>query len=181
MLTGHLVPEAEPTSSQGNAAAGRDSRAVSAGVIDPPQHWLGNSNAIAAVWLLGSLSCLALAAILNVGENRRVYLPGWSTPLPETCMTYSRLGIDCPGCGLTRTFVHLAHGQFVEAWRLNPAGWLVFLFVCVQIPFGTAQLLFRARGRWVEAWGMWNDWATGGLAAILVLQWLVRLGERMVS
>lgn len=140
--------------------------------------WLGNSNAIAAVWLFGSLFCIGLAACMHVGSNRRVYLLGLPQPIPETCMTYNRFGIDCPGCGLTRTFVHLTHGQFAEAWQLNPVGWLVFLFACVQIPFGAAQFLFGIRNRAIESWGKWNDWATAFLVVALVLQWIVRLGER---
>ena len=143
--------------------------------------WLGNSDGIAAIWLLGSLLCLVLASCMHVGSDRRVYLLGMSQPVPETCMTYTRFGIDCPGCGLTRTFVHLTHGQFADAWRLNPVGWLVFLFACVQIPPGTAQVVFRSRARWVEAWGMWNDWATAFLVIALVLQWLVRLGQRTIA
>lgn len=145
----------------------------------PPRLWLGHSNAIAAVWLIGSLLCLGLAACMSVGAHRRVYLLGSSHPVPELCMSYSRFGVDCPGCGLTRTFIHLAHGELAPALRLSPVGVLLFLFACVQIPFGLAQLVFRSRGRWVEAWGMWNDWGTGLLMAALMLQWLVRLGERI--
>jgi hypothetical protein len=162
------------------------SESCSRGLKEPPtpaeieRRWLGNSNTIAAVWLTGCSLCLALALCMSVGENRRVYLLGLSQPLPETCMTYSRFGIDCPGCGLTRTFVHLAHGQFGDAWQLSPVGCFVFAFACMQIPMGIAQLLFRARNRWVEAWGSWNDWATAGLVVALVLQWLVRLAERFL-
>ncbi|MGN6136919.1 MAG: DUF2752 domain-containing protein [Aureliella sp.] len=148
---------------------------------EPAKPWLGNSDAIAAVWLVGSLLCLTLAASMAVGESRRVYLLGWSSPLPETCLTYSRFGVDCPGCGLTRTFVHMAHGQFAEAWRLSPVGCFMFAFACLQIPPAVAQLLFRARSRWVEDWGRWNDWGTAGLMAALVMQWLVRIGERMLT
>jgi hypothetical protein len=150
-------------------------------VVQQPRMWLGNSDAIAAVWLLGSLICLGLAACMTVGENRRVYLLAWPQPLPETCLTYSRLGVDCPGCGLTRTFVHLAHAQFAQAWALSPVGMFVFLFACLQIPPGVAQLLFRVRNRWTEAWGVWNDWCSGLLVAALFLQWLVRLSERMLT
>ena len=156
-------------------------------VIEPPPlaqscpRWLGNSDAIAAVWLIGSSLCLALALCMSVGDNRRVYFFRLSTPIPETCLTYSRFGIDCPGCGLTRTFVHLAHAQFADAWRLNPVGCFMFLFACVQIPMGIAQLVFRVRNRWLERWGSWNDWATAGLLIALLLQWLVRLIERMLT
>lgn len=143
-----------------------------------PRMWLGNSDGIAAVWLFGSLFCIGMAACMHVGDNRKVYLLGLSQPIPETCMTYNRFGIDCPGCGLTRTFIHLTHGQFGDAWRLNPVGWLVFFFAFVQIPFATAQLVFRIRSPTVEAWGKWNDWATAFLVIALVLQWVVRMGER---
>lgn len=148
-------------------------------VEPPPRLWLGHTDAIAAVWLLGSLVCIGLAPCMSVGANRRVYLLGWSQPIPELCMAYSRFGIDCPGCGLTRTFVHLAHGQLTSAWQINPVGTFVFLFTCVQIPFGVAQLILRSRSRWVEAWGMWNDWGTALLVVALIVQWLVRLSERI--
>ncbi len=61
----------------------------------PPRRWLGNNDAIATVWLLGSLTCVVLAMLMNVGEDRRVYLPGSSNPVPELCTLYSRFGIDC--------------------------------------------------------------------------------------
>ncbi|MGN6545159.1 MAG: DUF2752 domain-containing protein [Aureliella sp.] len=159
-------------------AAG-DAIPLARAVEPPPRLWLGHSDAIAAVWLIGSLLCIGLAACMSVGDQRRVYFLNWSQPIPETCTAYSRFGVDCPGCGLTRTFIHLVHGQFAAAWRLSPVGALVFLFACVQIPPGIAQLVFRSRARWVEAWGLWNDWGTALLVIALLLQWLVRLSERM--
>ena len=137
--------------------------------------WVGNGNGIATVWMLGGLLCVSLAALMQVGDNRRVYLPGVAQPVPELCMLYSRYGIDCPGCGLTRTFIHMAHGQLVSAWHTNPVAIFVFLFACCQIPMGAAQVIFRSRHRIVEAWGSWNDWCTAGLLIALVLQWTVRL------
>ncbi len=117
---------------------------VSAAPVVRQRAWLGNSDGIATVWMVGGLICVTLAALMHVGENRRVYLPGASAPLPELCMLYSRLGFDCPGCGLTRTFIHMAHGQLSSAWQTNPVGMLVFVFACVQIPMGMAQVVFRS-------------------------------------
>lgn len=152
-------------------------------VIDPPRTmaataprpWVGNCDTIATVWLVGSLLCLSLAAVMRVGEHRQVYLPGISTPLPEMCGMVSRFGIDCPGCGLTRTFIYMAHGRFLDALHTNPVGILVFLFACAQIPMGLAQVVFRIRNPLVEAWGNWNDWCTAGLLVALVVQWPFRL------
>lgn len=146
-----------------------------AGRLDPPRVWLGNSDAIALVWTVGSLVCLGLALCMHVGDGRKVYFLDWSTALPETCWAHAQLGIDCPGCGLTRTFVHLIHGQWREAWRLSPAGWLVFAFTCAQVPMGLAQIVLRRRDRFVEMWGMWNDWISAGLVVVLLLQWVFKL------
>lgn len=169
---------AEP---QASAGKGEIPVGVTATSLEPARLWLGHSSAIAAVWLCGSLVCLLLAANMRVGDNRRVYLRGFDQPIPETCWSYGRFGIDCPGCGLTRTFVHLTHAQFAQAWRLNPVGWLVFLFALCQIPCGIAQLVFRSRAKWIEAWGQWNDWATALLVIALLLQWFVRMSERFLG
>lgn len=143
----------------------------------PPQRrmWLGNCDWIAGVWMVGSFLCVTLAAFMQVGDNRRVYLPGVAEPVPELCAAYTRFGIDCPGCGLTRTFIYMAHGQLLNAWQTNPVAILVFLFACMQIPMGVAQVIFRIRNSITEAWGSWNDWCTAGLLIALVLQWGLRL------
>ena len=141
----------------------------------PKRRWLGNADLVATVWMVGGLVCVALAALMNVGDDRRVYLPGSSAPVPELCMLYSRWGIDCPGCGLTRTFIHMAHGQWVSAWQTNPVGILVFVFACLHIPMGAAQVIFRMRNSFVESWGKWNDWCIAGLLIALLLQWAMRL------
>ncbi len=146
---------------------------VSTGI--PPRIWLGYSDIIATVWLIGGSFCLVLALLMSVGENRRVYLYGIDEPIPELCATYVRFGIDCPGCGLTRTFIHLAHAQIYSGIQTNPVGLLVFLFTCMQVVMGSAQVIFNRRGRWVEWWGIWNDYLIAGLLVCLLLQWTVRL------
>ena len=78
----------------------------------------------------GGLFCVTLAAVMQVGDNRRVYFPGTSAPLPELCMLYSRFGVDCPGCGLTRTFIYMAHGQPGQRLAYEPCGYIGVL-VCM--------------------------------------------------
>ena len=93
----------------------------------PPQrlsYWL---------WLAGSFAVLLLSWIMSIGDGRQVVLPGVGV-LPEICTLHTRFGVDCPGCGLTRSFIHLAHGNLRAAWTLNPIGLLLFVFVASQIP-----------------------------------------------
>jgi hypothetical protein len=45
------------------------------------------------------------------------------------------LGVSCPGCGLTRSFIYLARGDWQQAWREHRLGWLVAALVAFQFPY----------------------------------------------
>lgn len=51
--------------------------------------------------------------------------------LPSFCPFYNLTGLPCPGCGLTRAFVCLGHGQWREAWHWHPLGWLIYALFAV--------------------------------------------------
>lgn len=42
-----------------------------------------------------------------------------------TCIVRILFNLPCPGCGMTRAWVHLAHGDVVGAFWLNPFGILL--------------------------------------------------------
>ena len=46
--------------------------------------------------------------------------------LPSICPFHRLTGLPCPGCGLTRAFVCLSHGQFAQSLHWHPIGWLVY-------------------------------------------------------
>lgn len=56
-----------------------------------------------------------------------------SLPCPILYVT----GIPCPGCGMTRAFVHLVQLDFVEAFHYHP--------LCFFLPFFAGVFLFRKR------------------------------------
>lgn len=89
---------------------------------------------------------------MRSGPSRKAWpVIGWSSSLPALlaasffyypyaftgpvlCPMALVLGLPCPGCGLTRAFCLMTHGQFAEALRyhaLAPAmlGYLAFLWV----------------------------------------------------
>lgn len=37
------------------------------------------------------------------------------------CMNKKLFGVDCPGCGLQRSVIHLFKGEFVAAFEMYPA------------------------------------------------------------
>ncbi|MBL0211424.1 MAG: DUF2752 domain-containing protein [Holophagaceae bacterium] len=47
-------------------------------------------------------------------------LPAAGFPGIDTCSFHAFTGLSCPGCGLTRAFCAISHGQFHEAWGLHP-------------------------------------------------------------
>lgn len=116
---------------------------------------------------------------MATGPERQVSLPGLGV-LPETCTLHTRFGIDCPGCGLTRSFIHLAHGEVAAAWGLNPVGLFWFAFVVWQIPLAIGNLLSNRRLGWlpriVQRATPWNHIILIGLLVALLIQWLVRIG-----
>jgi hypothetical protein len=98
--------------------------------------------------LLVSTLVVVLALVLQVRADDRVVVAGLSDyPLPPTCMSYAWFGVKCPGCGLTRSFVHLAHGDWTDSFRSHRLGWLMFAAVLVQFPYRLISLASPNRPR----------------------------------
>lgn len=122
-----------------------------------PIHWPQSSNRSPqrslsyCLWLASSVVVLLLSWVMSTGDGRQVVLPGVGV-IPETCTLHTRFGVDCPGCGLTRSFIHLAHGNLRAAWSLNPVSLLLFIFVASQIPLVLNLMWPRTTiGRIIEA------------------------------
>lgn len=129
---------------------------------------------VALGWVVAPAFILLASCVLQVGERRKVVVPWLNVALPETCALYSRFGIDCPGCGLTRSFIHIAHADPLAAWRLHPLSWLLFAFVAAQIPLALAHVR-GSRSAWLKQLTRANEWALVALAITLMLFWLGKL------
>ncbi len=85
-----------------------------------------------------AIACAALALAFALEElpDGRVAFRGLARiPLPQTCFSRSWLGLKCPGCGLTRSIVHLAEGDWNASWRSHRLGSLLALAIAVQFPY----------------------------------------------
>lgn len=126
------------------------------------------------VFLALSVAVVAASLLLGVGDSNKVVLPVVEAPLPSVCQLKNITGLDCPGCGLSRSFINIAHGDLHAAWGHNPAGGLVFLFVLAQIPYRCAQLWRIRRGLPELNWPRLSNWSIGIVCTALVAQWLVK-------
>ncbi len=92
-----------------------------------------------------AMVALALAvltfALLLEPSDAAVTLFGWEVPV--SCAFRRLTGVPCPGCGLTRSFVYLAHGQALDAFRMNLLGPFAFTALLVQAPWRVWRLWRR--------------------------------------
>jgi hypothetical protein len=117
---------------------------------------------------------LLLAWVLGVRGGTSVVLPGIGLAIPDLCMTRRLLGIDCPGCGMTRCFISLAHGDLASAWTFNPAGFWLFAMMAFQLPYRTLQLWRIRLGKPELALHRVATWSLAVFSALLVAQWAGR-------
>ena len=124
--------------------------------------------------LLSAIVVLSLSFLMKLVGTDQVYLPGLIFPLPESCSSRFWFGIDCPACGLTRAFISISQGRLSAAWSFNPASYLVYLFVAVQIPWQSYQIwrMYRGRPSVDELWLYYLPIAT---TVALITQWIVRV------
>ena len=68
-------------------------------------------------------------AILSGILLASVTIPPFHREVFTICLLKDAFGIPCPGCGLTRAFLFLGHGDFRSAMELNVNSVLVFSLV----------------------------------------------------
>jgi hypothetical protein len=84
-------------------------------------------------------------------------------------------GIPCPGCGLTRSLISIAHGRLGDAWRFNPAGLLFFAVVAYQIPYRLWQIWRIRQGKPEHHLARVDNWVLSGLVVVMLVQWLLAI------
>jgi hypothetical protein len=99
-------------------------------------------------WLVLCAAVVVASALLNP-EPRGLAPPAlpWLT-LPSICLTHTLLHMNCPGCGLTRSFVAMAHGHLRAAYAQHRVGPVIFLLVLLQIPLRAYAVFTGRLPRW---------------------------------
>ncbi|WP_428305530.1 DUF2752 domain-containing protein [Lacipirellula sp.] len=130
--------------------------------------------------LILSVGVLSAAFLLRVNGGGRVsasWLPFDS--LPPMCGSRALLGIECPGCGLTRSFVALASGEVAESFRFHRLGWLMFFATASQIPYRIIRLRQLRQGNIAER--RWPTWFGSFLIAALIANWVIGMVDGVLQ
>jgi hypothetical protein len=78
------------------------------------------------IWLYYSITS-------NVTENKSV----------EVCLIKHATNIPCPSCGSTRSIISLTKGNFVEAFDLNPIGYIVAFIMLIAPVWIISDLILK--------------------------------------
>ncbi len=114
---------------------------------------------------------VALSFALQLDGGDRVTATNrW--PLPVMCGSRALLGVECPGCGLTRSFVALAHGEVRRSLEFHRIGWLMFAAVVGQLVY-RPWALYELRTKIVER--RWPTWFGSLLISALIGNWLLKM------
>jgi hypothetical protein len=120
-----------------------------------------------------SLAIVAGSFILRTGDADHVAPIGFpQLSLPPLCGSRAIFCVECPGCGLTRSFVALASGDVAESFRFHRVGWVIALAVVAQLPYRVYGLWELRTGVVERKWPIWFGYA---LIALLIVNWLVKI------
>ena len=110
-----------------------------------PAGWLSRRRRRHKEMLCVASVAVVLALLLEVLPNQRVAFRGWlEYPLPHLCASRSVFNAECPGCGLTRSFIYFFRGDLQTSLGLHRLGWLLALATVGQLPY-RAYLLANPR------------------------------------
>lgn len=116
--------------------------------------------------LLGLTAVFVVAVLWDPADELRVTL------CPFRALTHH----PCPGCGMTRAFCALAHGELWRAIQLNPFSPLLFLAALVAWARAAATVFRVERLRSIlERLPRPTPFATVALLALVMAWWAARL------
>ena len=143
--------------------------------------FLDSEYVIPVVVLVLCLGTLGLAAFLQPTGSKIAGLSLSGFTLPPICPMSTFSGFPCPGCGLTRSWVALLQGNWMESLEFHRVGWLFACFALLQALRHGSWLLFKNARSLIGRWGKPLDLSLIPLSALLLLNWFSLMFEKVFS
>lgn len=124
------------------------------------------------ILVLAGIVWVLAFALQELPDGRVAFRGLTGIPLPHTCFSRSWLGLKCPGCGLTRSIIHLAEGDLDASWRSHRLGVFMAVVIASQVPY---RLLAVRRLDSPLIGTRWQVVLAYVLIALLLGNWLVEL------
>ncbi|MFK7930991.1 MAG: DUF2752 domain-containing protein [Myxococcota bacterium] len=148
----------------------------------PKRGWLDRLVAGPYPWFLwpSALVLLAAGSIAAAivfypaldGDPTRVMVAG--TVFGGECGMKTALGLPCPQCGMTRSWVYLVRGRVLDAFTFNAAGALLLLWIAAAGLIGAIRLVTGREKLLRPPWIALFSWAMFWIAVPYLGLWIAR-------
>jgi len=115
----------------------------------------------------------AASLIFYPGGDEWTYLFGHR--FGAGCSFLKATGQPCPSCGMTRSWVHLARGDVLQAFTYNAAGALLLLWILFAGVLGAARLITRNAKKWLMPYRVVAGFAFFWMFVPYIGLWVARM------
>lgn len=124
--------------------------------------------------LLVSLGLVIAPLFMVLTPEKHCRLLWQEEAMPKLCGLKLLTGHDCPGCGMTRCFVCMAHGDVVQAVKFHPWGAAFYVFLLIQIPY-RLYALYRIHANLPGWYWQYSTMCLCIFFGLYFVQWIIRL------
>ena len=117
------------------------------------------------------LCLVILLAAVVLGRIEWFYTESRVGTIPSICSFKNLTGLPCPGCGLTRSWMAAALGDWETSLNDHRFGILLMLYAIMQLFRHAAWLMAPSIRTVVERMGWWLDKGILILMALLAINW----------
>lgn len=128
--------------------------------------------------ILGVSFCILLFAFVAQTSFDRVWFLG--IQLPPVCAFRLITGLDCPGCGLTRSVILAAHGNLWQSYLMHIWGIPFTLLILFQLPYRSLLIILGRTTSFGLRPGL-RRWITQFVVLSLLLPWSAKLIVEVAS